>query len=69
MTKIWKYHFEEAGKELAQKTFIFSTMLIKACTVIFVEINFYFRVIYLLKNCHWLHFSIEESYVYEFIRL
>ena len=44
-------------------------MLIKACMVIFKEINFYFRVTYLLENCHWLYFSIEETYVYEFIRL
>ena len=38
--------------------------------VTFVEICIYFRVTYLLENCHRLYFSIEESYVYyEFTRL
>ena len=45
-------------------------MLIEAYMVLFVEIYIYFRVIYLLENCHRLCFSMKESYVYyEFIRL
>ena len=45
-------------------------MLIKGYTVIFIKIYIYFRVIYLLENCHRLYFSKEESYVYhEFTRL
>ena len=45
-------------------------MLIEGYIVIFMKIYIYFRVIYLLKNCHRLYFSIKESYVYyEFISL
>ena len=45
-------------------------MLIKDYILIFIKIYIYFRVIYLLENCHRLYFSIEESYVYyKFARL
>ena len=45
-------------------------MLIKDYILIFIKIYIYFRVIYLLENCHRLYFTIEESYVYyEFTRL
>ena len=45
-------------------------MLIKGYIVIFIKMYIYFRVKYLLENCHRLCFSIEESYVYyEFTRL
>ena len=37
-------------------------MLIEGYIVIFIKIYIYFRVIYLLENCHRLYFSIEESY-------
>ena len=38
-------------------------MIIEGYMVIFVEIYIYFRVMYLLKSCHRLYFSIGESYV------
>ena len=61
----------ETGKNLFQNTFISSRMLIESLyMVIFKEIYIYFRVIYLLENCHRLSFSIVDSYVYyEFIKL
>ena len=36
-------------------------MLIEGYIVIFIKICIYFRVKYLLENCHRLYFSIEES--------
>ena len=38
-------------------------MLIEGYIVIFIKICICFKVIYLLENCHRLHFSIEESYL------
>ena len=70
MINIQKECFGEADKDLVQNTVIFSRMLIDSYIVIFVEIYIYFRVKYILENCQWLYFSIEERYVYyEFIRL
>ena len=70
MINIQKQCFGEADKDLLQNIFIFSRMLIEGYIVIFIKIYIYFRVIYLLENCHRLYFSIEESYVYyEFTRL